>query len=336
MNVITGGTGLIGAHLTLELLKHGDAVRLLIRQESRKEEIRRIFRFYGPGAEQLFDRIQWVKGDVNDIGSLEDAFDGATTVYHLAGIVGLRNDRYIQMKKVNVEGTANVVNICLKKNLYLCHMSSSAVFGYHPEGIMIHEKLYWKGDHHFNYYATTKHDAEMEVWRGIEEGLSAVIVNPCAVLGPGDWDRSSGLAVRRAAQAPRYYPPGAKNLVDVRDIAVIMRRLSEKKISGERFLLASEPVTIREMLMHFADAFGHKPPRIAIGRFGLRSIAFIERLYCFLTGKERQLTSPVIASLLSHTNISNEKIRKELDFSFIPVKESIHFVAQLYRKESGT
>ncbi|MCC7302258.1 MAG: NAD-dependent epimerase/dehydratase family protein [Bacteroidia bacterium] len=335
MNVITGGTGLIGAHLTLELLKHGEDVRLLIRQERRKEEIRRVFRFYGPEAVQLFHRIQWAMGDVNDIGSLEEAFEGSTNVYHLAGIVSLRNDRYVQMKKVNVEGTANVVNICLQKKLYLCHVSSSAVFGYHPEGIMIHEELYWKGDHHFNCYATTKHDGEMEVWRGIEEGLNAVIVNPCAVLGPGDWDRSSGLAIRRAARAPKYYPPGTKNFVDVRDIAVIMRRLTEKKISGERFLLASDSVTIREMLIHFADAFGHTPPRLAIGRFGLRSIAFIERLFCFLTGKERQLTAPVIASLLSHTRISNEKIKKQLNFSFIPVKESIHFAAQLYRKESG-
>lgn len=335
VDVITGGTGLIGAHVTLELLRHGRPVRLLIRNEERKAEVLRVFRFYGPEAEALFPRIQWIIGDVTDLGSLHDAFDGAENVYHLAGMVALRSDMFEPMKKVNVEGTANVVNLCLQKNIYLCHMSSCAVFGYHPEGVLIHEDLHWKGDLHFNYYATTKYDGEMEVWRGIEEGLRAVIVNPSAVLGPGEWDRSSGLAVSAAAKAPKFYPPGTKNLVDARDIAKIMRLLTEKKITGQRYLLAAEPLKIRDILNHFAEAFGHAPPRWSIRKPGIRLLAFMERITCFLTGRERHLTPPIVDSLLSNTIISNEKIRKELNYTFIPAKESIHFVTSIYRKELG-
>lgn len=335
MDLVTGGTGLIGAHLTLELLRHGRPVRLLIRSEKRKEEVARVFGFYGPEASDLFQQINWIVGDVNDLSSLEDAMEGVEHVYHLAGVVALRSDWFRQMKKVNVEGTANIVNLCLKKDIYLCHMSSCAVFGYHPEDVVIHEDLHWKGDYHFNYYATTKYSGEMEVWRGMEEGLRAVIVNPSAVLGPGEWDRSSGVVVRYAAQRPRFYPPGIKNVVDTRDVAVIMRRLTDKKITGERYLLAAEPMPIQQILIHFAEAFGHQPPRWKVGRFGLRYLAFIERVVSFFTGRERELTRPAVDSLLSKTVFSNEKIRKELDFTFISGKDSIHFVTDIFRKEMG-
>ncbi|MDP4292032.1 MAG: NAD-dependent epimerase/dehydratase family protein, partial [Bacteroidota bacterium] len=187
MNFVTGGTGLLGAYLLLELTRRGDKVRALRREGGSLKTVENIFRANDDRAEELLGQIEWVKGDVCDIFSLEDALDGVEYVYHCAALVSFDPRDREKMMRVNVDGTANVVNASLAKGVKkLCHVSSIAALGRAEPGQAVDEKTAWKSSKQNSNYAISKYAGEREVWRGTEEGLKAVIVNPSIIIGMGD------------------------------------------------------------------------------------------------------------------------------------------------------
>ncbi len=335
MNLVTGGTGLVGSHLILDLLKEKRPVRVLIRDFGKKELLSKVFSWYHPQPDELLRSIDWVKGDITDLGSLEEAFEGVRDVYHCAAFVSFQNFHGKVMREVNVGGTANMVNLALEKGIRkFCHVSSVAAFGDQPEDKIITEQNTWKGASKNNHYSLTKYAGEREVWRGIEEGLNAVIVNPSAIIGPGDWEHGTPMIFRKASKGIIFFPPGSKNYVDVRDVTKIMVQLMKSDISRERFILAAESYSIREFMNQMAVAFGQKPPTRRIGRRWMNVLFFFERIISLFSGRVAELTPVLVRALCSKPVYSSEKVKKALNYSFIPMKESLEHIAKIYKNDT--
>ena len=193
MVFLTGGTGLLGSHLLIELLKRGKTVRALKRKTSSLANVKSIFSFYlGEKANDFFESINWVDGDINDITSLQSLMGSCDEVYHCAGYVSFYRKDFKKLMKINKEGTANLVNTSLELGVKkFSYVSSTAAIGRDKKGEEYTEKSKWLTSSENSNYAVSKHSGEMEVWRGQEEGLNTSIVNPSVIIGAGDWEEGS-------------------------------------------------------------------------------------------------------------------------------------------------
>ncbi len=323
--LVTGGTGLVGSQLLFDLISSGREVRALRRSTSKQEITKRIFKWNSPEkAEDLFSKIEWVEGDILDLYSIEDALENIVEVYHCAGIVSFHKGDFNRILKINIEGTENIVNQILVKNeARLCFVSSTAALGRTDDGKMMDEKSNWKHSKHNSGYAISKYCAEKEVWRGIEEGLSAVIVNPSVIIGPGDWRSGSASMISKGKKGMRYYTPGVNGFVDVRDVSKIMIGLMEKKIQAQRYIISSENKLYREIFDQVADHF-HKPhASIAVSRGLSNFVVKLDTLKSFISGTKSLLTKETVNSAFQKNEYSNTKVISELGIKFIPVNESI-------------
>ncbi len=330
MHVITGATGLAGSHLVYELCRRGLRVRALRRASSDTAPARRLF----SENPHLFEQIEWVAADVLDIPSLEDAFEGAEAVYHCAASVSFVPAELQDMQKINVDGTANVVNTCLAKGVpVLCHMSSVATLDRTVAETLIHEGHSWNAGLENSNYAISKYGAEREVWRGMAEGLGTVVVNPAIILGPGDWKRSSDAIFRKIWEGLPYYSDGSTGWVDARDVATVMASLVEKGIRGERFILIAENLPYRTVFDWVADSLGKSRPSIHANAF-LRAMAWrLEALKCAVTGARPLITRETAQSAGKKVKFSNGKIRSSLDIEFIPVRDSVSRTCALFLED---
>lgn len=331
MIFVTGGTGLVGAQLLFDLTTAGQQVRAMKRSSSRMNIVNRVFR----GHETMLSQIEWVEGDITDLFSIEDALRGAKQVYHCAGLVSFVSSDYRRLMKINIEGTANMVNMALEKGAErFCYVSSTAALGRAEENLMLTEKSFWKTSKYNSGYAISKYGAEREVWRGIEEGLNAFIVNPSIIIGPGNLHSGSTALFGAVRKGLKYYTNGSSGFVDVRDVSRCMIQLMEKDIRDERFIINSENISYQDVINHIADYFGKKRPTIAVGTF-LSEIGWRAEG----VGKFFSKTRPMITKETARNGqrvwlYSNEKIKKTLGIEFIPVKEGIKNVCDIFLKEA--
>lgn len=321
MDLITGGTGIVGAHLLLERAEQG-LVRALFRKGSDRSIVEKVFQHYRADADVLLQRIEWAEGDVIDTDALAEAMQGIQHVYHCAAIVSFDPRDTGAMDRVNVGGTANVVNAALEAGVErLCHVSSTAAIGSAPAGVLRDESLPWLGGKNISAYAVSKYEAEMEVYRGIAEGLQAVIVNPCIVIGPGAPGRSSMTLMERLHRGTRFYPPGSNAMVDARDVAACMVQVLKQAPSGERFLLVGENIAYREAFEIFSKAFGKEPPSFALRAWMLHSAWRIERVRSWLSGSTPFVTKATAHSALIERGYSAKKVEALLGRRFRSVGE---------------
>ncbi len=335
MNLITGATGLVGAHVALQLLQAKQPVVAIKRNTSDVTKTKNLFSYYTNDADVLFNQIKWVDADVSDIYSLLDALEGITTVYHCAGFVSFDDKKDgKQMQKINAEGTANMVNACLeKKDVVLCHVSSVATLQ-NPDMITnINESLIWKSSPNASQYAISKYNGEREVWRGIEEGLQAVIVNPSIILGPGFWSQSSGKLFSDAVKRGTFYPDGGGACVDARDVANCMIKLIEQKALGKRYIISEGNYAFKHLTTTILEEFGVKAPHIHAGKMLLKTGQWLDALATLFTGKERLLTNNIVNSLLETTTYNNKRIIETLNYQFIPLNDSVQFICKAFKKE---
>lgn len=328
MDLITGATGIVGAHLLLRRLEQGAAVRALRRSDSDLRVVERIFRHYRSDAAELFSRIAWVEGDVLDITALKEAMRGVRHVYHPAALVSFdpRDDR--RLMRVNRTGTANVVNAALLSGVErLCHVSSTAAIGRGADGEIRHEELPWDADLRHSPYALSKYAAELEVYRGMAEGLDAVLVNPCIVIGPGAPGRSSMTLVERLARGISHYPPGSNAVVDARDVAEAMERLMAGPGGGERYLLVGANVSYKELFASITRAFGHRPPVKRLRPWMLHLAWRVERSRTLFGGKPL-VTRHTAASALEQRAYTAAKAERELGYRFRGLEEMVDNVAR--------
>ncbi|WP_400076316.1 NAD-dependent epimerase/dehydratase family protein [Winogradskyella sp. R77965] len=336
MILVTGGTGLVGSHLLFKLVSNNENVSAIYRREKTLKRVKHGFSYFSDDAETLFNKIQWIEADINDIPKLEIAFKGISSVYHCAAFVSFEPDKYKILRKVNIEGTANIVNLCISHRIEkLCYVSSIAAIGKHnnPEKL-IDEQTAWNPEDDNNVYAITKYGAELEVWRGTQEGLDAVIVNPGIILGAGYWNGgSSGNIFKKVYKGMRYYAKGVTGYVDVWDVVSAMHQLMKSDVKNENFILVSENLSFKTFQTKTAKALKVKPPTKEAKPWMLGIAWRLDWLQFKLFGKRRSLTKQNSKSVVSVTKYDNSKLRNTLNFEFKSIDDSISEVSELYLKD---
>lgn len=336
MILVTGGTGLVGSHLLYKLICSNEKVKAIYRNSKKLDNVKNVFSVYTDDYETLFNKIEWIEADLLNIPQLIEAFKNVTYVYHCAAFVSFEPNKFDVLKRTNIDGTANIVNLCLSENIEkLCHVSSIATLGNTPNNAPINEGAIWNPEDDNNVYAISKYGAEMEVWRGTQEGLNVVIVNPGVILGAGIWRYGTGNLFKKAHKGLKYYTKGTVALIDVKDVVNIMITLLKSDIKNERFVLVSENWTYKKFLQSLAQSVNVKPPK-KVAKPWLLNIAWkLDWLKNVLTGKRRQLTKFLSRSLNSKTYYSNEKIKLILNYKFEKIDKSINDIGSIYLKKQA-
>ncbi len=334
MILVTGSTGLVGSHLLYKLATTGEKVRAIYRNEKKLANIKNVFSCYTDNYETIFNSIEWFEADILDIPSLTEAFNGITYVYHCAAFVSFEPNKYHLLRRTNIEGTANVVNLCLSNDIKkLCYVSSIATLGISNKTNVINEASEWNSEANNTIYGITKYGAEIEVWRGSQEGLDIVMVNPGVILGAGIWRYGSGSLFKKAYQGLKYYTSGSIGLVDVEDVVNIMIALTKSNITNERFILVAENWSYKDFLQAMAKAVNAKIP-MKLASIKLLQIGWrLDWLNHKLFGKRRQLTKHLVSSLSTQKTYDNTKIKSQLQYNFKPISKSITEIGALYLKQ---
>lgn len=324
MIFVTGGSGILGSHLLFNLSKKEESIRALYRNQEKIGQVRSLFRFYNPeGWEAQFLKIEWIKGDILDITEMLEFTEGCRQIYHCAALVSFHPKDFFQLMKINREGTENVVNAALHNNIEkLCHVSSTAAIGGDSKDV-ISENTKWKNQPNNSAYGISKYSAEREVWRGIEEGLNAVIVNPCVILGAGDWNESSLTIFKTVQKGISFYPPGANATVDVRDVAEIMERLMESDIHGERFLCTGSNQSFKDLMTCIAKELNAKEPTRTVNKLVVTIARRVLSIFKGIIGQRSDITKETVNNLFASKSYDNSKVKEALNFEFRNLEEQV-------------
>lgn len=332
MILVTGGTGLVGAHLLLHLLQENEAVRAIYRSQSSVEKTKNLFRQENQIA--LFDKIEWFDADITDIPALEKAFKNVTHVYHCAALISFDTHDEELLRKTNIEGTANVVNCCVDFNVKkICHVSSIAALGDAKEGeTVITEETEWNPEKNHGDYALTKYGAETEVWRASQEGLDVVIVNPGVIFGKGFGTVGSGQLLQKIQNGFPFYTKGSTGITAVDDVVNIMIQLMKSPISGERFTIVSENIILQDLLNTIADAMQKKRPYIYARPYMTSLYWRMDWLFSKLLFKKQSFTRATSKSSHSVETYDNSKVVSQLKYTFRPMKDYLITVSKAHQK----
>ena len=336
MVFVTGGTGLLGARLIYDLVKAGEEVVALKRSTSDLSVVEGVFNYYekeqGPA---MYGKVRWHEGDVTDVPSLLEILDEGDDVYHCAAMVSFNPKAREKMMKVNVEGTANLVNACLAKKVRkLCFASSVAAIGKPAEGAEVTEDTRWKTSAGKPNYSISKYNSEKEVWRGIEEGLEAVIVNPTIILGPGNWRKSSARMFLDVWRGMKFYTAGVNGFVDVRDVTGAMIKLMKSDISAERYIVSSENVAFKRVFDMIADGLGKPKPTFEVTPFYSELFWRLDKLKSVLFGARPRVSKEIARESQNKSYYSVEKLKGALGVDLIPIAESVSDTAKIFLEQN--
>jgi len=308
---VTGGTGLVGSNLIKELVRQGRLVKALYRSK----------------IPDIIDKekVEWIKGDILDVISLNETIQNVEQVYHCAAIVSFDPRQKNQMFATNVEGTANVVNASINAGVKkLCFVSSVAALGQLRKGQEIDENMDWTEEANNSNYGKSKYLAEMEVWRGIGEGLQAVIVNPAIILGAGNWNEGSTKIFKTAFEEFPWYTEGESGFIDINDLISMMIGLTDSSISGERFIASGENLTFKTVFTAIANAFGKRPPYKKATPFMSAIVWRMEAIKSLFTNNVSLLTRETARSAQAVIRYNNSKIKNYLpSYNYTPLEKSI-------------
>ena len=334
MILVTGGTGLVGSHLLFKLAQKNESVRAIHRAGSDIKYVKRIFSFYTKKPKPLFDKIEWFEADVNDLPKLKIGFKGIKLVYHCAAFISFDPSNYKTLRTINIQGTSNIVNLCIENKIKkLCYVSSVATMGYSND--VINEETNWQGSKNKSAYAISKYGAELEVWRGIQEGVPSVIVNPGIIIGPGFWNSGSGTLFKMVYKGQRHYTNGATGFVDVYDVTSVMIKLMESKIKNQRYILVAENLYYKKLIYLIAKHLRVSHPDKLASKFILNITLIFDYLVSKLLMKERKLSKELIRTIVRSNNYSSEKLINSLEeFKFNSIDKSIKRVCKIFFMES--
>lgn len=332
-NLVTGATGIVGSHVLLALLQNNQEVIACKQENSDVKKVLLLFSCYTNEYQRFFDKIKWIDIDLNDLFSLEDAFNGIDHVYHCAGFVSFNRIDRKKLFEINTEGTKNVVNACISKKVEaLCFVSSMSTLHNLEVKEPITESVFWKSSGKESDYALSKYKAELEVWRGMEEGLNAVIVNPGVILSPVFWEQSSAKIFATCYQGNLFYPPGNSAYVSATDVADCMIQLVERKIFKQRFILIEGNYSYRSILSAIQTNFKRKAPIIRANKALLTLGWMVQSFFGFLLGKPPKMTKSLIHSALNQQTYSNKKVVETLQYTFVSSLKAIENICACYIK----
>lgn len=320
MVLVTGATGLVGSHLIKALLQKGEQVRALYHRSLPPQDLQ---------------KAEWVKCDILDIIALEEVLQDVDQVYHCAAIVSFSPKRKHLLYQTNIEGTANIVNACLNVDIKkLVYVSSVAALGKIKNGELISEAIQWNSESDNSEYGKTKYLAEMEVWRGIAEGLNAVIVNPGIILGSGDWNKGSAEIFKTIYKEFPWYSEGVNGFVDVEDVINAMISLMKSNIQSQRFILSVDNLSYKTLFTEIAHCFNKKPPHKNISPLLAAIVWRAEKIKSFFTGKDPMITKETAHSALAKVYYDNSKLIKYLpQFKYTPLKESLQRICMELKEQ---
>lgn len=326
MVLVTGGTGLVGAHLLIHLIEKGENVSAIYRNPESLQKTKSLFSLYKK--ENLYESIHWIQADILDIPSLEKAFKGIKQVYHCAAFISFDPKDEDLVRKTNIEGTANIVNFCLAYNVKkLCHVSSIAALGdLASHESIITEETEWNPEKPHSDYAISKYGAEMEIWRGQQEGLEVVIVNPGIIIGPGFWNQGSGELFTKVKNGLPFYTKGSTGFIAAADVVTVLYKLMNSQIHGERYTLISENIRFQDLLFSIADALKVKRPKYHANPLIMNTLSKLNWITSTFFGQKRQLSTASARSSYSPDLYSNQKIKNALNITFIDVH---HYIKQI-------
>ncbi|MCX6189344.1 MAG: NAD-dependent epimerase/dehydratase family protein [Bacteroidetes bacterium] len=331
MILVSGATGFVGSYIVCELLRQDKKVRALKRASSNLSEFEFICRVNAITATQL-KNLEWCVADILEFGDLEVAFQGVTEVVHCAGFVSFVPRDQVSMARVNIEGTANMVNLALQNGVKkFGYLSSIAAIGRASNMNFIDENIKWEASVMNTHYAETKFEAEMEVWRGVQEGLNAVIVNPGVIIGACDFTRGTGKMFETMKKGLSFYTPGVNGFVDVRDVSKCLIQLMDSNIYNDRFILVSENYEFKKFYEEVAESLNKSKPRYNTP-FWLGVIVYrLLAISSFFKGKAPLLTRETTLAAYRKFYYNNLKIKNTLGIEFITVKETIQWTCGWYK-----
>lgn len=320
MILITGATGFVGSHLMLHLLEKEQKVRAMYRDEAKIAQTKSLF--FALQKQHLFDKIDWFFADITNIPSLELAFENIDFVYHCAGMISFDHKDENQLRKINIEGTANIVNFCLYKKIKkLVHVSSIATLGKMLNNEKdLNETAVWNPEMQHSDYAISKYGAEIEIWRGQQEGLKVAVVNPGVIFG--NWrknseDKSNSMSIfSKIQKGLKFYTNGSTGFVGVEDVVKIMVALMQTNNSGERYILVAENLKFQDVFVQIADHLRVKPPSIRIRKRLASKILFCYNLFSKICFQKQLISKMMIQTLYEKNSYDNLKIKKTLKFEF--------------------
>lgn len=320
MILVTGGTGFLGSTLIKQLIDEGHAIIATKREKSKIPDFLR-----------SSSLIQWVNADITDYFALADLFKGVSKVYHCAAIVSYQKKDALLMNRVNIEGTQNIVNLCLEHQARLVHVSSIAALGTNKQGKPVNEKDKWEYDRNISKYSLSKYKSELEVWRGIVEGLDAVIVNPSLIMGSSAGKKGSGKIFELVNKGLSIYTSGSIGIVDVEDVARAMIVLMDRTdIHSERFILNSDNITNKKLLEKIALLLNKKAPNKEASTFLLGIGWRLAGVKAFFNGKIPALTKESAQAAASKLAYSNDKIIQAINLTFKPIDLTLREIADTY------
>ncbi|MET0760501.1 MAG: NAD-dependent epimerase/dehydratase family protein [Flavobacterium sp.] len=343
MILITGATGLVGSHLALHLIENGESVRAIYRNKAAIDKTKSLFNLYQK--ENLFNKIEWIEADITDVPALEIAFKNIDYVYHCAALISFDPAKEEQLRKINIEGTANIVNLSVANKIKkLCYISSIAALGdLAAHQTIITEEIEWNPEKPHSDYAISKYGAEMEIWRGQEEGLQIAIINPGVIIGPGFWEQGSGEIFSAVANGLHFYTKGFTGFVAVTDVVKLLAKIMkndpednehEMQINGERFIIIAENIAFREVLNTIAEALKVKKPTL-YAPIWMTEIAWrTDWILSTIFRQKRKFSKDTARAAHATLLYSNEKVKTILHHEFRDIKEYITEIVSLQSNPS--
>tara|TARA_B100000945_G_scaffold50566_1_gene36210 strand:- start:18699 stop:19712 length:1014 start_codon:yes stop_codon:yes gene_type:complete len=320
--LVTGGTGLVGAHLLYYLTKDGYHPIAIKRTNSNILNVKKIFSYYSKDSATLFKKITWKECDILDIVTLNDIIKNSVEVYHCAALISFNNNDKNEMININTTGTANVIDLALKHNIKrLCYVSSIATLGPN-NNLALDENCIWDWTNKSGY-AISKHLAEMEVWRGFAEGLSGVIVNPSLIIGPGSWGSGIGTIINRGQSGFPFYPTGSCGVIDVRDLVEIMIKLMKTNISNERFIINSDHISYKKLMSIIAKVLNKKPPFIKLKPFIIKVFIALDIIWNKIRGKRIELSTDAVKYTTQEIRLNSKKINDSITHHYRNIETTL-------------
>lgn len=315
MILVTGATGLVGAHLCLTLLKKNQNVVALYRREKKRAALKEFFISRNESA--LFEKIQWREADLCDLPALTKAFDGISQVYHCAAYISMAYYKREQLQEVNQQGTAYIANLCIENKIKkLVYISSIAALGSQTTSGIITEDTPWNPTIEKTPYAYSKYGAELEIWRASQEGVAVAIVNPGVILGDSMPRNPIDQLIHQIEKGLSFYPTGKTGYVAVEDVVEVMVQLMSSSIENQRFILVAENWSYQKFTQHVAKKMNKKIPSKVLHPIYLKTAWFFESLASALGLRKKFLSKALIKSLSDQNEIDGSRIEKNIDFSY--------------------